>query len=119
MEVTINGETLKFNVESWWGPMYIYETVMDIEHYPERRFNPLRTLHLHVMLWCILLNENPNMTLQLEEFIKVLDDMDLYSQLLECYNKRVAILLDMQPLPSDEEKTAKKKNSRHTKPMSA
>lgn len=107
MEVTINGQTLQFRMDNWWGPMYAFEEVMDVEHYPERRFNPAKTLHLHIMLWCVLMTDNPDSTLQLEDFLKALDDMELYRVLLEHYNRRVSILLDM---PAQDGDPSKKKN---------
>ena len=54
MELSINGEVLQFKYESWWGPMYIYENIMDIENYPERKFNPVKTVCVHTMLYSIL-----------------------------------------------------------------
>ena len=95
MEITINGEILQFNMRSWWGPMYIYEEVADVVNHPDRRFNPAIALHLHIMLYCVLLDDNPGITLTLEDFIKALDNMKLYTDLLSYYNKRVNILTDM------------------------
>lgn len=122
MELSINGEVLQFKYESWWGPMYIYETIMDIENYPERKFNPVKTVCLHVMLYSILLNDNPDMQLTLEDFLKAIEDFKLYQQILQFYNKRVAILIDLQPgtgEQTDEQETdSKKKRSPRTRSTS-
>ena len=120
MEITINGQVLQFNFESWWGPMYLYESIMDIEHHPERTFNPARSLHLHVMLYSILLNDNPGMTLQLDEFCKAIEDLKLYNSILTYYNQRVAVIMDIQTLAAKSDTPgSKKKNLRRTKHTSA
>ena len=117
MEIKINEQVLQFNMQSWWGPMYIFEEVMDVANHPERRFDPAKTAHLHVMFYCILIDDNPNITITLEEFVKAMDNLQLHTSILEYYNKRVSILLDLQPVQQNPVKTAKKKNSprmRHT-----
>lgn len=122
MELSINGEVLQFNYESWWGPMYIYETIMDIENHPERKFNPVKTVCLHTMLYSILLNDNPEMQLTFEDFLKAIEDFKLYQQILQFYNKRVAILMDLQPgsgdQAGDEPDESKKKRSPRTRSTS-
>ena len=119
MDITINGQALQFNMQSWWGPMYIYEEVMDVANHPERKFNPAKTLYLHIMLYCVLMDDNPGITLTLEEFLKAIENLDLRNTLLEYYNKRVEIILDIQPGGDKEaDKPSKKKSSRrmtHTK----
>lgn len=121
MEITINNQVLQFNVQSWWGPMYIYEEVMDVVHHPERKFDPSRTAYLHIMLYCVLMDDNPILTLTLDEFLKAINDMALCHTIMDFYNKRIAAIMDLQPEaePEQSEESAapsKKKGSRRTKP---
>lgn len=92
MDITINGKTYKFEVGSWWGPLYVYEDIMDIAAHPERKFNPAITLHLHVMLYCVLLSDNDGLDLTLDEFLAALDDLELCACLKEFYARRVTVL---------------------------
>ena len=120
MELSINGEVLQFNYESWWGPMYIYEDIMDIEHHPERKFNPVKTICLHAMLFSILLNDNPDMQLTFDDFLKAIDDLSLYHRILEYYNKRLSSLMERQPAADNtvySSETSKKKRSPRTRSM--
>lgn len=120
MELSINGEVLQFKYESWWGPMYIYENIMDIENHPERKFNPVKTVCLHAMLYSILLNDNPDMRLSFDDFLKAIEDIKLYQQIIKCYNERVAIFVDQQPAAgeqADGDGDSKKKRSPHTRSM--
>jgi hypothetical protein len=120
MEITVNNEVLQFNMQSWWGPMYIFEEVMDLANHPERRFNPAKTAHLHIMFYCILIDDNPNLTITLEDFIKAMSDLQLHTSLLDYYNKRVSVLLDLQPAQNEnQDKPSKKKTLPHTKHTSA
>jgi len=115
MEITINNEVLQFNFESWWGPMYIYENIMDIEHHPDRTFNPVKTVHMHVMLYSILLNDNPDMVLKIEDFLKAIEDLKFYQSLMDYYHKRLAVIMDVQPEAKEGEQS-KKKISRRMRP---
>ena len=120
MELSINGEVLQFKYESWWGPMYIYENIIDIENHPERKFNPVKTVCVHAMLYSILLNDNPDMQLSFDDFLKAIEDIKLYQKILECYNKRVAVLMDLQPTVKEQEdadEDSKKKRSPRTRSM--
>lgn len=119
MEITINNEVLQFNFENWWGPMYIYENIMDIEHHPDRAFNPVKTVHLHVMLYSILLNDNPDMALSFEEFLKAIENLQLYKTILDQFNRRMVVIMDLQPAPGKGETESKKKSSRQKRPTSA
>lgn len=113
MEITVNGQVLQFNMQSWWGPMYIFEEVMDVAHHPERRFDPTKTVHLHIMFYCILIDDNPGITITLEDFLKAVGDLNLHTSMMQYYDKRVAVLLDLQPAPGENsEEPAKKKSSR-------
>ena len=103
MELSINGEDLQFKYESWWGPMYIYEDIMDIANHPERKFNPVKTVCLHAMLYSILLNDNPDMQLTFDAFLKAIEDIKLYQKILQCYNERVAVFIDIQPVQNEQE----------------
>lgn len=118
MEITVNNQVLQFNMQSWWGPMYLFEEVMDIANHPERRFNPAKTAHLHIMFYCILMDDNPGITITLEEFIKSMNNLQLHTSMMDYYNKRVAVLLDLQPAPGENQGESKKKNSRRMRPMS-
>ena len=120
MELSINGEVLQFKYESWWGPMYVYENIMDIENHPERKFNPVKTVCVHAMLYSILLNDNPDMQLSFDDFLKAIEDIKLYQKILECYNKRVAVFMDLQPTVKEQEdadEDSKKKRSPRTRSM--
>lgn len=120
MELSINGEVLQFKYESWWGPMYVYENIMDIENHPERKFNPVKTVCVHAMLYSILLNDNPDMQLSFDDFLKAIEDIKLYQKILECYNKRVAVFMDLQPAVKEQEdadEDSKKKRSPRTRSM--
>ena len=100
--------------------MYIYENIMDIENHPERKFNPVKTVCLHAMLYSILLNDNTDMRLSFDDFLKAIEDIKLYQKIIECYNKRVAIFVDQQPAAgeqADEDGNSKKKRSPHTRSM--
>ena len=119
MEITINNEVLQFNFGNWWGPMYIYENIMDIEHHPERAFNPVKTVHLHVMLYSILLNDNPDMALSLEGFLKAIENLQLYKTILDHFNKRMAVIMDSATADAGDGTESKKKKSRQKRPTSA
>lgn len=110
MEITVNNQVLQFNMQSWWGPMYIFEEVMDVANYPERRFNPAKTIHLHIMFYCILIDDNPGITITLEDFLKAMGDFQLHTSMMDYYNKRVAVLLDLQPAPGESQEESKKKS---------
>lgn len=110
MEITVNNQVLQFNMQSWWGPMYLFEEVMDIANHPERRFNPAKTAHLHIMFYCILMDDNPGITITLEEFIKSMNNLQLHTSMMDYYNKRVAVLLDLQPAPDENQEKSKKKS---------
>ena len=114
MTITINGKDYQFNMSGWWGPQYKFEEIMQVGEHPERRFNPLLTLHLHVMLYCVLLCDNENFDLKLEEFMAALEDLELNRRLTEFYTKRMEILTKgMSTKQHDED--SKKKSSRRTR----
>ena len=111
MEIKINEQVLQFNMQSWWGPMYLFEEIMDIPNHPERKFNPALTVHLHIMFYCILMDDNPGLSLTLDDFLKAINDLKLHASMLEHYNKRVEVLLDLQPAKGEaQDKSSKKKS---------
>lgn len=118
MTITINGKDYLFEVSSWWGPQYTFETIMDVANHPERRFNPTLSLHQHVMLYCVLMNDNDNLDLTIEDFFKALEDISLVNKLTEFYAKRVE-QLTQTVYPKDEAPASdsKKKSSRRTRSM--
>lgn len=91
---------------------------MDVANHPERRFNPAKTIHLHIMFYCILIDDNPGITITLEDFLKAMGDFQLHTSMMEYYNKRVAVLLDLQPAPGESQGESKKKRSRRMRPTS-
>ena len=114
MEITIKGKQYQFNMSGWWGPQYLYEDVMQVAEHPERRFNPLVSKHLHVMLYCVLMCDNDPLDLTLEDFLLALEDLELTRTLTEFYTKRVEILTKgMTSKESDAD--SKKKSSRRTR----
>jgi len=117
MTITINGKDYQFNMSGWWGPQYKFEEIMDVAEYPERRFNPQLTFHLHVMLYCILLCDNDPLDLSLDEFMKALEDLSLTKQMTDYYTSRVQIITQtLTPKKADKE-TSKKKSSQRTRSM--
>lgn len=93
----------------WWGPQYNFENIMDVASHPERRYNPMLTFHLHVMLYCVLLCDNDPLDLTLDEFLAALEDLDLTRTLTEYYTRRVEILSrrrsDKEPEGESKKKT--------------
>ena len=83
---------------------------MDVANHPERRFDPAKTFHLHIMFYCILIDDNPGITITLEEFIKAMNNLQLHTSMIKHYNKRVAVLLDLQPAPGENQDESKKKS---------
>lgn len=118
MEVRIKDKTYQFNVRSWWGPLYTFEEIMDVAAHPERRFNPASTLHLHTMLYCVLLNDNDALDLTLDEFFESLNDMALCSAMTEFFTRRASILLS-GGTEKDSTPESKKKRSRRTSSTNA
>lgn len=114
MEITINGKQYQFNMSGWWGPQYRFEEIMNIAEHPERRFNPNVTYHLHVMFYCVLMEDNEPFDLTFEEFLAALEDLNLNKQLMEFYTKRVEILTKGLSIKQPE-KEAKKKPSQRTR----
>ena len=112
MIIKINGKDYQFNMSGWWGPQYKFEEIMQVGEHPERRFNPLLTLHLHVMFYCILLCDNEALDLTLEEFLAVLEDLTLNKELTEFYTKRVEILTKGMEMKEPEKNTKKKPSPR-------
>lgn len=92
MEVTIKGKTYHFKVTSWWGPLYLFEDIMDVAHHPENKFNMSLSFHLHVMFYAVLMNDNESLDITLEEFLQELNDLELHTQLRDYYIKRTEIL---------------------------
>jgi len=116
MEITINGQSLKFEMQSWWGPMYLYEEIMNVAEHPENTFNPAKTMHLHVMFYCILMDDNDGLTLTLDDFLKAVNDLKLHAALLKHYTERTRVLLQLQSAESKPAGTSKKKSSRRMTP---
>lgn len=117
MTITINGKDYQFNMSGWWGPQYKFEEIMDVAEHPERRFNPLLTFHLHVILYCILLCDNDPLDLSLEDFMAALEDLSLSKQMTEYYSNRVQILTKKITPQKTEKEDSKKKSSRRTRSM--
>ena len=118
MEITINGRKYKFEVRSWWGPLYTFEDIMDVPAHLERKFNPASTLHLHVMLYCVLMNDNEALDLTLDEFIEALNNIELCNALTSFYLKRVDILTTGRHVSDQQSGNgSKKKSSRRTTSM--
>ena len=116
MEISINGKQYQFNMSGWWGPQYHFEDIMGVAEHPERRFNPMLQLHLHVMFYCVLMCDNDPLDLTLDEFLDALNDLNLHRTLTEFYTKRVEILTKGVPAKQSGD-DSKKKSSRRTKSM--
>ena len=114
MIITINGKEYEFNMSGWWGPQYRFEEIMNIGEYPERRFNPNITYHVHVMFYCVLLEDNDPLDLTFEEFLAALEDLNLNKQLMDFYSKRVEILTKGLTM-TQPAKDSKKKPSPRTR----
>lgn len=96
-------------MSGWWGPQYQFEEIMNVAEHPERRFNPMLTLHMHVMFYCVLLCDNEGLDLTLDEFFEALNDLNLVNTLNEFYAKRVDVLTKTL-IPKKEKKDSKKKS---------
>lgn len=117
MTITINGKDYQFNMSGWWGPQYKFEEIMDVAEHPERRFNPLLTFHLHVMLYCILLCDNDPLDLTIEDFLKAIEDLPLANKMTDYYTQRVQILTKTITPKKTQKEDSKKKSSRCTRSM--
>lgn len=118
MKVTINNKEYNFEYRGWWGPLYKYEELMDVENHPERKFNPTSTFKLHVMYYAILMADNEVLDITIEEFLRALEDLTLCNALGEQYAKRIAVLSQGMPSANSEnKKKAEARFSRRKKPI--
>ena len=100
MTIIINGTEYKYEFGSVWGPLYTYEELFG-EKIP---FAPQRTLCIHLMLYCILVRCNPDMTLSLEDFLTSLNDLKLEKELREYYYKRMDLLTQGVKAEAEDDK---------------
>jgi hypothetical protein len=106
MKVTINNREYDFEFDSVWGPLYLYEEIAG-DTLP---FDARKTLCMHVLWWCILVRCNKDFTLQLQEFLLALNDMELAKKLREYYAMRMEVLNTGTQLPDEGEGESKKKD---------
>lgn len=93
MKVILNGQEFKFEFDSIWGAMYTYEELTaDMNNGKGLPFDPHKTRCIHLLFWCILLNANPDFTIMPDEFIMMLNDLELARQMMDYYNKRMLVL---------------------------
>lgn len=110
MKININGKEYQFEMTGWWGPQYKFEEIMQVGEHPERKFNPILTLHLHVMYYCILMCDNESLDLTLDEFLAALNDMKLVKELNQFYTQRCKILTQSIDTEKKPAKKSKKKS---------
>ena len=110
MKITIKGKEYQFNLTGWWGPQYQFEEIMNVAEHPERKFNPMLILHMHVMYYCVLLCDNDNFDLTLDDFLEALNDITLANTLSEFYVQRCEILFPPKDKPKKPKKGSKKKS---------
>lgn len=109
MKITIKGKEYNFDFTGWWGPQYQFEEIMNVAQYPERRFNPNLTLHMHVMFYCVLLCDNDGLELTLDEFFEALNDLTLANALSDFYARRCEVLTKTLIPKKEPKKESKKK----------
>lgn len=88
MKVKIKDKEYDFSFDSVWGPIYTYEEIAG----SRLPFDPRKTMCMHILFYCILLKANKDFTLELEDFMKALDDMSLATSMNKYYNDRMAVL---------------------------
>lgn len=113
MKIILKGKEYKFEFSSVWGPMYTYEELTsEMNGGKGLPFDPHKIVCLHLLFWCILLNANPDdFTIMPDEFIVLLNDMELARSMMDYYNKRMAVLsVGQDKIEEEEEADDKKKD---------
>lgn len=107
MIIQIKGKEYKFEFDSVWGPIYTYEELTE----GKLPFNPARTQCLHLLFWCILMRANTDFTMMPDEFLLVLNDLDLAGKMMAYYTERMKVLSIGSDMEGDEaEADGKKKD---------
>lgn len=107
MKVEINGQEYEYSFDSVWGVLYDFETLTS----GKVAYNGNLMLHVHIAIYGVLIRRNSDFTMEFEDFVEALNDMELSRALVEYYTKRMERLTNMSNAEAEADGEAKKKRT--------